>query len=258
MTGRRLLLVFAHPDDETVFAAGVCSRYAESGARVGLCTATVGDRGRRGEPPLCEPSELGRVRQAELVEAARTMGVSMLRVFGYPDRGLVSATVDLIRAQLVEAIRTLRPQVVITFDPNGTNLHPDHVAISRFTSEAVTSAADARWLPDLGPIHQVSRLLWTVPVRPWVLLRQGDPALAPGVDFVIDVAAWSERKVAALRAHRTQHIALDRIFLKRPDRPHLLSVELFRQAWGPRLPQRPTGDLFEGITSDHETVDSSQ
>lgn len=247
MSDHRLLLVFAHPDDETVFAAGVCSKYAEAGVRVGLCAATVGERGRRGDPPVCEASELGRVRQAELVEAARVMGVSMLRVFGYPDRGLASATADLVRAQLVEAIRTLRPHVVVTFDPNGTNLHPDHVAISRFTSEAIASAADGRWWPDLGPVHQVPRLLWTVPVRPWVLLRQGDPALAPGVDFVVDVAAWRDRKIAALRAHRTQHLALDRIFLKRPDLSHLLSVELFRQAWGPALAARPGRDLFEGV-----------
>ncbi|MEW5982163.1 MAG: PIG-L deacetylase family protein [Acidobacteriota bacterium] len=247
MADRRLLLVFAHPDDETVFAAGVSSRYSEAGVRVGLCTATLGDRGKRGQPPICEPGELGRVRQAELVEAARIIGVSMLRVFGYPDRGLVSASVDLIRAQLVEAVRALRPQVVITFDPNGTNLHPDHVAVSRFTSEAVAAAADARWLPDLGAVHRVSRLLWTVPVRPWVLLRQGDPALAPGVDFVVDVAKWSERKIKALRAHRTQHMALDRIFLRQPDLPRLLSVEVFRQAWGPALPARPVQDLFGGI-----------
>jgi LmbE family N-acetylglucosaminyl deacetylase len=241
-----LLLVFAHPDDETVFAGGVASRYSEAGARVSLCTATLGERGKLGLPPLCTAAELGTVRQAELVEAARLIGVSTLRVLGYPDRGLPSAPTETIRLQLVEVIRTTRPQVVITFDPNGSNLHPDHIAISRFTSDAIAAAADPRWFSDLGAAHRVSRLLWTLPVRPWDVLRRGDPAGTAGVDFVVDVAAWKDRKAAALRAHRTQHLSLERILLSKPDVDRLLSTEMFRQAWGPPVGLRPAGDLLDG------------
>ncbi|MEI6667749.1 MAG: PIG-L deacetylase family protein [Acidobacteriota bacterium] len=247
MTVRSVLLIFAHPDDETVFAGGVASRYADAGARVALCTATLGERGKTGTPPVCEADQLGRVRQAELVAAAALIGVSTLRVFGYPDCGLQYAPPDLIRRQLVEAIRAVRPQVVITFDPNGSNLHPDHIAISRFAGDAVAAAADPRFLPEVASVHAVRRVLWTLPVRPWDVVSGGDPSRVAGVDFVVDVARWKHRKAAALRAHQTQHASLDRIMLSKPDVDRLLSIELFRQAWGPPTVERPSDDIFDGI-----------
>jgi len=247
VTDRSLLLVFAHPDDESVFAGGLASRLSDEGVRVSLLTATTGDRGRVGSPAVCAPAELGRVRTGELVEAARIAGVSRLRVLGYPDQGLKDAPADTIRRQLVEILRAARPQVVITFEPSGSNLHPDHTAISRFVTDAIAAAADPRWCTDEGAPHAVSRLLWTLPVRPWNVMRLDHPEREPGVDFVVDVAAWRDRKRAALRAHRTQHQSLERIFLSKPDADRLLSLELFRQAWGPPTAVRPAGDVFEGI-----------
>lgn len=247
----RLLLIFAHPDDEAVFAAGTACRVVAGGGRVALCTATLGDRGKAGEPPVCAAADLPRVRQAELLASAEIMGVSTLRVLGYGDRALAVAPTSTIRRQLVEVVRAFRPQVVVTFDPNGSNLHPDHVAISRFAGDAVAAAADPRWFPDLGAPWAVTRLVWTLPVRPWGLLATDDPEREPGVDFTIDVAAWAPDKARALRAHRTQHLNLDRIFFSKPDPARLLGTELFRQAWGPALGARPAHDLFEGI--DQET-----
>lgn len=247
MSQRRLLLVFAHPDDETVFAAGAACQTVAEGGRVALCTATLGEQGKLGEPPVCVRSDLARVRQAELVAACAVLGIKTLRVLGYQDRSLAVAPPDTIRRQLVEVIRTVRPQVVVTFDPNGSNLHPDHVAISRFTSDAVAAAADGRWHQELGDAHLVSRLAWTLPVRPWEVLRRTDPALEPGVDFVIDVAAFADRKASALRAHRTQHLSMERIFFSKADVTRLLSVEMFRQAFGPTLATRPGTDVFADI-----------
>jgi LmbE family N-acetylglucosaminyl deacetylase len=244
---KRLLLIFAHPDDESVFAAGVACRVVADGGAVGLCTATIGERGKAGEPAVCALADLGLVRQRELLEASRLIGVSMLRVLGYPDRGLANAPGDTIRRQLVEAVRSFRPHVVVTFDPNGSNLHPDHVAISRFAGDAVSAATDPRWYPELGETHRVARLVWTLPVRPWDLLRTKDPTAEPGADFVIDVSAWTSQKAAALRAHRTQHLNMERIFFSKPNVERLLGTELFRQAWGPAPGTRPAGDLFEGL-----------
>ena len=244
---KRLLLIFAHPDDESVFAGGTACRVVAEGGRVGLCTATLGDRGKVGQPPVCATEDLWRVRQAELVAAAAIMGVSTLRVLGYPDRGLATAPTDTIRRQLVEVIRACCPQVVVTFDPNGSNLHPDHVAISRFAGDAVSAAADARWLPELGEPWAIRRLVWTLPVRPWVVLQTAEPTTQPAVDFAIDVAPWVAAKTAALRAHRTQHQNLERILLSKPNVHHLLGTELFRQAWGPALRVRPVPDLFEDV-----------
>jgi LmbE family N-acetylglucosaminyl deacetylase len=244
---RRLLLVFAHPDDESVFAAGLACRTVAEGGRVAVCTATPGERGKLGDPPVCSRERLGGVRQAELMAACAELGVGTVRVLGYPDRGLASAPADTIRRQIVEVIRAVRPQVVVTFDPNGSNLHPDHVAISRFASEAVSAAGDARWYPELGAAHAASRLLWTIPARPWEVMRRTDPALEPGVDFVLDVSAFVERKAAALRAHRTQHQSLTRIYFSKPDVTRLLGVEMFRQAFGPPLRSRPAADAFADV-----------
>jgi N-acetyl-1-D-myo-inositol-2-amino-2-deoxy-alpha-D-glucopyranoside deacetylase len=244
---RRLLLVFAHPDDESVFAAGLACRTVADGGVAALCTATPGEHGKLGDPPVCARERLGPTRQAELMTACAELGIRPVRVLGYPDRGLASAPVDTIRRQLVEIIRTVRPQVVVTFDPNGSNLHPDHVAISRFTSDAVAAAGDARWFSDLGAPHAVARLLWTLPVRPWEVLRRSEPAAEPGADVLVDVSAFIDRKAAALRAHRTQHQSLTRIFFSKPDVARLLGVEMFRQAFGPPLRSRPAADVFADL-----------
>jgi LmbE family N-acetylglucosaminyl deacetylase len=246
----RLLLVFAHPDDESVFAAGVACTTVAAGGTVALCTATLGDKGKAGSPPVCGPGEVRRVRQDELVAAARILGVTTLRVLGYPDRGLSYAPADTIRRQLVEAIRAVRPQVVVTFDPNGSNLHPDHVAISRFAGDAIAAAGDSRWHPDTGLPWAVRRLVWTLPIRPWRLIENTDPATEPGVDFVVDVSPHAAAKEAALRVHRTQHLNLERIILARPNRERLLATELFRHAWGPPLSRRPSPDLFDGLAAE--------
>jgi LmbE family N-acetylglucosaminyl deacetylase len=244
---RRLLLVFAHPDDESVFAAGLACKTIADGGRVALCTATPGEAGRVGDPPVCARERLGATRQAELMAACAELGIGPVRVLGYPDRGLAFAPVDTIRRQLVELMRAMRPHVVVTFDQNGSNLHPDHVAISRFASDAVAAAADARWFPDLGAAHAVQRLLWTLPVRPWEILRRTDPSREPGVDFAVDVAVFADRKAAALGAHRSQHQSLTRIFFSKPDVTRLLSTELFRQAFGPPLRSRPAADVFADL-----------
>lgn len=242
---RALLLCFAHPDDESIFAAGISCAAAAGGRPVVLVTGTRGEAGKTGEPPVCSREDLADVRARELDAAAVIMGVTELRLLGYRDRELAAAPPDDVRRALVETIRRWRPAVVVTFDPHGMNQHADHVAISRFVSDSAAAAADPRWIPEVGGPHAVSRLLW-VPRRPWEVLRSGDPAARPGVDFVVDIRRWSDRKVAALRAHRSQHLSTERIFFNHADQALTLGFELFRQAWGPALRTRPSFDIFEG------------
>ena len=212
-----------------------------------LVTATRGERGSLGVPPLCTHEELGACRERELREAAAIIGFDELHVLDYVDKQLASAPADEIRRSLVSVIRRTRPAVVFTFDPNGMNLHPDHIAISRFTSDAVAAAADARCHPDTGVPHRVARLLWTPPISPWDAAEREHTEREPGVDFVIDVAAWRERRVAALRAHRTQQPSISRCFWNRPDPDRILSRELWRQAWGPPLVRQPENDVLAGV-----------
>jgi LmbE family N-acetylglucosaminyl deacetylase len=244
---RRLLLIFAHPDDESFAVAGVSRMWADRGAEIALVTATRGDAGRAGEPPICSREELPVCREAELGEAARILGIGHVTVLDYLDKRLVEAPAGTIRRQLVEAIRRHRPHVVVTFDPNGVNAHPDHVAISRFASDAIVAAADGRWYPGVERPHAVQRLLWTSPLLPWDAPKSPDLAAEPGIDFLIDISKYRDVKAAALRAHRTQHVSIDRHFFNLPEVDAILSVETFTQAFGPALIRRPLGDIFDSI-----------
>lgn len=246
-TERSILFSFAHPDDESFLVAGVSCKYGGQGIRLALITATLGQAGKVGDPPVCKPEELPKVREAELRKAANLLGITNVHLLGHPDKELASVAPEAIRRQLVFLIRQHKPQVIVTFDPNGANLHPDHIAISRFTTDAVAAARDPRWFPEAGKPHHVTRLLWPTPILLWDALRAGRPHEQPGLDFIIDIHPWSQRKTEALRAHRSQHLSIDRIFFNSPDLDLLLSAELFRQAWGPPLLHRPSDDLFSGI-----------
>jgi LmbE family N-acetylglucosaminyl deacetylase len=245
----RLLFIYAHPDDESFNVAGIARMYADRGADIALVTATRGDAGRAGEPPICCREDLPTRREAELREAAAILGIGHVTVLDYLDRHLAEAPPDDIRSQLVGAIRRHRPQIVVTFDPGGATLHPDHLAISQFTIDAVTAAADPRWYPKTGGAHHVQRLLWTSPVMPWDAPKSADLAKEPGVDFLVDVSRYRGVKAEALRAHRTQHVLIDRHFFELPDVDRILSVETFRQGFGPPLSKRPSSEIFEAISS---------
>ena len=233
-----LLFVLAHPDDETFFAAGTIAKYAAAGVPVGLVCATRGERGATAD--VCSIEELPRVREAELRAAARILGIENLEFLCYEDQKLWAAPVDEIRRQIVAAVRRHRPQIVVTFDPNGANQHTDHIAISRFAADAVSAAADARWYPETGAPHCIERLLWQSPIPAFELGRAAKVPQQPGIDFLIDIAAFRETKQAALRAHRTQFPGLSKIFSTEA----ALSFEAFRVACGPRPRTVPAEDLF--------------
>jgi LmbE family N-acetylglucosaminyl deacetylase len=243
-----VLFSFAHPDDESFCGAGLACWCRERGVDVVLVCATRGDAGKAGAVEISgAPTDLGAARARELEEAARIIGINDVELFEYPDRHLGDADANEVRTRLVGAIRRWRPDVVLTFDPNGFNLHADHIAISRFTSDAIAAAADERWLPETGPSHLVRRLLWTAPIPPWIAARSPNLDQEPGVDFVVDIARWRDRKAQALRAHRTQHQSIERHFFSQPDLEQILSIEAYRQAWGPRLRRRPSDSILEGL-----------
>lgn len=242
-----ILFCFAHPDDESFSGAGTAMKYAADGARTVLVTATFGERGKRGDPPVCAPEELAACREQELRRAAEIIGFDELHPLGYRDRELADVAPEDMRRRLVTLLRRVRPSVVVTFDPNGFNGHPDHVAISRFSVDACTAAADPRWEPGTGDPHTVARLLWTPLIGPWEAAAVESPGIHPGSDFVVDIAPWRERRVEALRAHRSQHLSVERYFLDQPYPDRVTAFDIWRQAWGPPLPRRPSGDIFEGI-----------
>src|SRR5215471_7991442 len=174
MDSRAFVLLLAHPDDESFFAAGTIAQMAEKGVRVGLLCATRGERGSTSD--LCTIEELPRVREAELRAAARLIGIHDLEFLPFEDKQLALAPADAVRQAVVRILRRLRPEVVFTFDPEGANQHTDHIAISRFAMDGIAAAADARWYPEAGEAHRVERVLWPATVQVWELGRRNDPA----------------------------------------------------------------------------------
>jgi LmbE family N-acetylglucosaminyl deacetylase len=233
-----LLFLLAHPDDETFIAGGTIAKYAAAGVEIGVICATRGERGKTGD--ICSREDLAGVREAELRDAAQILGIRYLEILSYEDQALASASQDEIRRTMIAALRRQRPQIAVTFDPNGMNLHADHIAISRFASDAVAAAADPRWYPETGDPHSVERLLWCGPGRVFDLGRLENIAGRAGMDFLIDISSYRDKKNAALQAHHTQYPGLKKLF----GDDTTTAIEAFRVAWGPRPRTVPAADLF--------------
>jgi N-acetylglucosamine malate deacetylase 2 len=248
---RGLLVVVAHPDDETVGAGATIARYARDGiTRVGIVSATSGQAASFGLEIAGSRVALGALRERELRAAAEILGAHDVHVLDYMDKELAAADVVRIRRDLVAILRAARPDVVVTFDPNGTNGHADHVAISRFTMDAVSAAADPRWFPDLGAAFLVRRVLWTPPRSVWSMIRDepGDVitglAGRPGVDYLIPSGGYANVKHEAMLAHVSQRPVVDKHILGHGDTERVLSAEVFRHALGPRPSSTPGTDIF--------------
>lgn len=145
----KLLAVLAHPDDESLGFGGTLAKYAAEGVDTHLVTATRGERGRffslgKGADAV----EVGRVRETELRAAAAVLGICEVSLLNYPDGGVDQVQPDTAIRTIVTYIRRIRPHVILTFGPEGGYGHPDHIAISQFTTAAAICAADARFAID--------------------------------------------------------------------------------------------------------------
>lgn len=161
---RKLLVVFAHPDDESMGMGGTLAKYAAQGVEVHYVCATRGERGWFG-PEQQDPGlrALGQIRTRELESAVRELGLAGLYFLDYIDGEVDRADPAQAIGRIVSHLRRLRPQVVVTFPPDGNYGHPDHIATGQFTSAAVVCAADASYRdPDNLPPHRVLKLYYMV------------------------------------------------------------------------------------------------
>jgi N-acetyl-1-D-myo-inositol-2-amino-2-deoxy-alpha-D-glucopyranoside deacetylase len=293
LPARRLLLVHAHPDDESINNGATMARYAAEGALVTLVTCTLGEEGEVIPPGLAHlapdrEDRLGAHRVGELAAAMKELGVTDHRFLGGPgrfrDSGMMgveqnrrenafwNTDVDTAAPYLVEIVRETRPQVLITYDPDGGYGHPDHIQAHRVAMRAAELAADASYRPDLGPAHSVAKIYWNRVPRPVAeaafarLRAEGTdfPGIAaiddvPGVvDESLITAAidgdpeWAARKAAAMRAHVTQ-IAVDGPFfaLSNDLGQPIFTTEYYQLVKG--TPGAPAGvretDLFAGVVT---------
>jgi len=213
LAGRRLLAVFAHPDDESLACGGLLARCAAEGARVTVLCATRGEAGER-VPGCSDDVGLGIVRRGELHEAAARLGIHELILLDHPDGELPGENYAVFRQEMVVAIRHVRPDAVVTFGPDGLYWHPDHIYVHERVTEAVAQLA-----PDAPPLYYVvfpSDLMRRVLDRAraaappgeelslWDIDAEAFGAFAPPPTVVIDVSAYVRCKLDAIRAHRSQ------------------------------------------------------
>lgn len=195
MTGQNLLAIFAHPDDETYRCGGTLTLLARRSVRVQVLTATRGEAGACGDPPLCRPEELPFVREEELRGACAALGVLPPRLLAYQDGRLDQVAPEQLTERILDVVRQLRPQVMLTFRPDGLSGHPDHIAIGKCAAEAFRRAGDIAALYTVAVPRSVAERLGLQHLR-----SVPDEAISLTVD---DSPVW-EAKLAAVRCHATQ------------------------------------------------------
>ncbi|HUW11781.1 MAG TPA: PIG-L deacetylase family protein [Anaerolineae bacterium] len=221
-----LLAVFAHPDDESFRCGGTLALLDRRGVRVRVLAATRGEAGSCGDPPLCHPKELAAVRERELRCACAALGIEPPILLDYRDGELANGAEEDGVAQVLEAIRVWRPQVVLTWPGDGLSGHPDHIAVSRWTGLAFERAAS------LGPDAPAALYHLAVPRSVGKALGLHDLHAVPdeAVTLTVDVTPAWEQKLAAIYCLRTQ--AGESPVLRGPEeKQHLfLGKEHFRRA----------------------------
>ncbi len=219
-----LMAVFAHPDDEAFGTGGTLSRYAAEGCDVHLVTATRGEAGEIAEPDLATSADLPFVREQELRCACEVYGIHPPHFLDYADGLLPIVHQGQAVGRLVRLIREIRPQVLITFGPDGIYGHYDHIAVHRWATIAVDLAADPDCFPhhasDTCQPHQTSKLYYRVLPQEHIERRaengQRTALMMDGVPFylvghaadeittVIDVSDYVEQKLRGITCHVTQ------------------------------------------------------
>lgn len=205
-----VLAFFAHPDDETMFLGGTLAFLADRGAEVHYLSATRGEGGETGDPPVCERAELGQVREKELRCAVQALGGASLDFLGFvdpevgPDNELYPFSPDLdeVVGKLKERILALQPDVILSHGPGGEYGHPAHIQVHR---ALMTCLAEQDYQP---------RALYA---PCWLSWEAGE--YIPEPDVLVDVSPWLAQKTEAAVCHTSQHGLFTRHGSARAGRP---------------------------------------
>jgi len=238
---KRMLCLFAHPDDECYGPGGTIAQCALDGGDVFVTCFTAGEAGTIGISKTLSPAVLAERRRRELAAACDALGVAGHRILGVPDRGVVDVDANWAVREIVADILRHRPQVVVTFHHRGVSGHPDHIAVAGFLESAFSAAGED------GPAVYFE---WGIPRRRALLYER--PNLTPIEEEEIAAVVTAsddamEQKLAAIRAHETQYdffLGLQARF----DYREMSNPEYFARRRSRATP--PTGvvsDLWEGI-----------
>lgn len=228
-----LLAIFPHPDDETFTAGGLLAAARERGIGVTLVCATRGEAGESAIPGLDHDDVLGEVRERELREAMAKLDVDDVRFLGFRDSGMegsaeaghphafVRAPICLVASQLADLICEIRPEVIVTFGPEGVYGHPDHLHLHEAAVEAVLIAArtDPATAQGQESWRTPSLYFGTAPREDMLAIFDRPNSPLPSlsetaranlgtprgdITHVLDVRHWDAPKRAAIKAHFTQ------------------------------------------------------
>ncbi len=201
----RLLFCFAHPDDESMGAGAIIAKYVAEGVDVYLVCATRGERGWQGDEKDHPGLEgLGKIRTDELMNAAEVLGLREVNFLDYVDGDLDKANHAEAVNKIATHIRRIQPQVIVTFGPDGAYGHPDHIAISQFTSAAVVVAADSGYTDLLNQSpHRVAKLYYQVDPKSFVEMLH-----SWGFDLTFDVDGATRRHIGWEEWMITTHLDL--------------------------------------------------
>jgi len=263
-----LLAVLAHPDDESMGVGGTLAKYASEGIATHLVCATRGEAGWFGPPEEYPgPFALGQIRERELHAAADVLGIRSIRFLDECDGALDRAQPSRVISRIVRHIRDVRPDVVVTFGPDGAYGHPDHIAISQFTTAAVMAANDVGYLTDGLEPHQVQKLYYMAyRATEIAIYHEAFGELAMNIDGVtrrsvtwpdwaitthLDTTDFWRQVWEAILCHRTQLPGIDAL-TRLPEAKH-------RALWGNQTFYRALSivnsgrevedDLFAGLRS---------
>jgi N-acetylglucosamine malate deacetylase 2 len=241
LSGRSLLAVFAHPDDESLACGGLLAWCSERGVRVSLLCATRGE-----DAPSADGNReaLGALRSRELANAVRVLGIDNVMLLDYPDgelEWLQPARASRLEAEISDAIRETGADVVITFGEDGLYWHPDHIAVHHKTTAAVARLGDAGpalYYVTMPPgairaiVEAVERPSPDEPANHHVFGIDPDAfgSLAADPTLVVDVSKFAARKLAALQCHASQVAGGAFARLEKGDASRLLGTEHFHRA----------------------------
>jgi LmbE family N-acetylglucosaminyl deacetylase len=215
-----VVVVVAHPDDESLIAGGTLALLADAGAATGVVSLTRGEQGPIADDMPGARGKLGEVRELELRGAARELGVAWTACLRHPDGELPWIDHQAAADELAALLVPHAPSVVLTFGPDGLYWHPDHAAAREIALLAIArlhkhvDLYEAAWPFGVIPQLVAAAAARGLPVGLWGLEPEAfGSERVPTV--VVDVRGALVRKLAALRAHRSQ-IGADHLFAALP------------------------------------------
>lgn len=226
----KVLLSFAHPDDETFSVAGTVIKLVQAGHKVSLITSTYGQKGLSADIKVSDPEELGQIRKKELEEAAQITGISKIHYFGLMDGELYKLKITTLANKILSVMDGEKPDIVITFEKKGGSNHPDHIRMSYATTHAFKEYMK-KTTKHVRLYHTVTPRSYYVQYEKAGLETNTGFGQAKGVydshiTTTVDISDVFDLKLKALGCHKTQvkdvlryksrleHVDLKKEFLK--------------------------------------------